>query len=207
MEEGRAFRVTVAGQYYGVSEVTGTAAIKNYTATFILPSQEAALSVICKHLLPPYLKRNYPDYARFRTHKIVSLECINHTPDRKVLQMAFEDMDVSDLSDFCILRQILIDPYKHSNLEKIREEIKKIWENKVATQKQDKKTGKDKEQKEVADLLALNKLQADEHPEMSAGLQTMVKKKVIKAEVEVAPVGADVDPDPLPPAADEDILA
>ena len=187
---------------------------KNYTASFILPSQEAALSIICKHLLPAYLKKHYVDYARFRTHKIVSLESVNYTPDKSVLQMAFDDMSVKDLSDFCILRQILIDPYRHSNLEKVREEIRRIWENKVAQSKHDRKSGKEKEDKEVDDLLAMNKLKHDSNPEISVGAQTIAanlkKGNPIKLDVDsplpnMGPITDPVD-DPLVPAAEEDLL-
>ena len=210
--EQRLFEITVAGQYYGANETTGVATTKNYTARFTLPSQEAALSIICKHLLTPYLKKNYPDFARFRTHKIVSIIVKGRQPSKGVLQMAFEDMTVAELSDFCILRQILIDPSKHSNLDKVREEVRKIWENRIAQQKQDQKTGKAKENIEVADLLALNKLEADENPEISNGAQRIAaanrKGRDVRLDLPVEPasVSAPTDEETVPPADEGDLL-
>jgi hypothetical protein len=159
-ESPRSFEITVEGQYYGVHDSTGTPAVKKYIAKFLLPSQEAALSVICKHLLDPYLRKHFPDYAKFRSHKITSIVTNGRPADPKVLQMAFEDMDIRDLADFCILKQILVDPYKHESLEKCKEVVRGIWEGRVAQQKADQKTGAAKEKKEVDELMSLNKLTA-----------------------------------------------
>lgn len=159
-EPKRSFALTVEGQYYGAHGQTGLPIIKNYTAKFVLPSQEAALSVIVRHLLKPYLAKFYPDYASVRTHKITSVSHSGRLPDPRVNQMPFEDMGVADLSDFCILNQIFIDPYKHKSLEACREQVQTIYHRRSDEKKLAKKTGKDVEQKEVAELLALNDLKS-----------------------------------------------
>ncbi len=158
----RSFTFTVEGIYYGSHGQTGLPVTKPYIAKFVLPSQEAALSVIVKHLLKPWLRKHHPDYASIRTHRITSMDTSGRLPDPKVNQMAFEDMEVADLSDFCILNQIFIDPYKHKNFEECREQVVKLYQSRSDEKKLAKKTGKDVEQKEVADLLKLNDLKADE---------------------------------------------
>ena len=99
--ETRNFEVTVRGQYYAAHTATGVATVKGYEAKLVLPSQEAALSVICKYLLDPYLRKHYEDYAKFRSHKIVHVKVNGRPPDHAVLQMAFEDMGVAELADCC----------------------------------------------------------------------------------------------------------
>ncbi len=109
------FEVTVRGQYHAVSDYGGAPALKSYEETFVLPSQEAALSNICKHLLLPRLKKTHSDCIRFRTHELVGIKLIGYMPNRDVLQMGIDEMNLLELHDFCILRQILIDPYKHAS--------------------------------------------------------------------------------------------
>ena len=208
----RSFEIEVTGQYYGAHDTTGAPVVKQYLAKFKLPSLEAALSVICKSLLNPYLQKNYSDYARFRTHKIISVKTIGRSPDPKVLQMSIDDMDVADLADFCLLKHIFVDPYKHKDLEKCRAQVKEQWESRVSQQKADQKSGTAAEKKEVEDLLALNALpKLGENPEISTNEQRIgqaLRRGAPKAEepsgtVSIANPVEDV---PLPPAADEDIL-
>lgn len=158
----RRFTFTVEGIYYGAHGQTGLPVTKPYVAKFVLPSQEAALSVIVRHLLKPWLRKNHPDYASVRTHRITSMDHTGRLPDPKVNQMAFEDMEIADLSDFCILNQIFVDPYKHKNFEECRETVMRLYQTRSDEKKLAKKTGKDVEQKEVAALLALNDLEAND---------------------------------------------
>lgn len=167
----RSFKFVVEGIYYGAHGATGLPVVKPYSAEFVLPSQEAALSVIVKHLLKPYLRRKYPDFASVRTHKISRMEHAGRAPDPKVNQMAFEDMEIADLYDFCILNQIFIDPYKHKNLEQCREQIIRLYQSRSDEKKLAKKTGKDIEQKEVSELLKLNGLEAEDEFIPSLGEQ------------------------------------
>ena len=155
----RRFTFTVEGKYYGSHGQTGLPVIKSYIAKFVLPSQEAALSVIVRFLLKPYLTKNYEDFASVRTHRITSMDTEGRLPDPKVNQMAFEDMEIADLSDFCILNQIFIDPYKHKNFEACREQVMRLYQSRADEKKMLKKTGKDIEQREVNELLAMNKLE------------------------------------------------
>jgi hypothetical protein len=202
-EAERKFEITVEGQYYGAHDTTGAPTIKAYKAVFVLPSPEAALSVICKHLLDPYLRKHYPDYAKFRSHKITSMISNGRLPDAKVLQMSFDDMDVRDLFDFCILKHIFVDPYKHKDLEKCRTLVKDIWEKRVAQQKADQKSGVAKEKAEVEDLLALNKLE-DTSNEINVNEQKIgaaLKKgdsRIIEPATDDVDAGA-----PLPPTEDD----
>ena len=202
MVEQRIFTIIVEGQYYGAHDQTGAPTIKAYTATFRLKSPEAALSEICKHLLDPYLRKHYPVYAKFRSHKITSMTSDGRPPDPKVLQMSFDDMDVADLFDFCLLKQILVDPYKHKDLEKCRNLIKEIWEKRVAQQKADEKSGKAKEKKEVDDLLELNKLE-DTNGVINENEQKIGKALKEGAPKIIAPAPDDADAgEPLPPTDD-----
>jgi hypothetical protein len=166
----RRFTFQVEGKYYGSHDQTGLPVIKTYIGKFVLPSQEAALSVIVRFLLKPYLTKNYPDFASIRTHRITSMDTEGRLPDPKVNQMAFEDMEIADLSDFCILNQIFIDPYKHKNFEQCREQVMKMYQSRSDEKKMLKKTGKDVELKEVDELLKLNNLEPLEE-EFSMGAQ------------------------------------
>lgn len=160
----RHFECTVQGQYQSISTHSTQPTLRNYTASFILPSPEAALSIICRHLLAPYLRKNYPDFVRVRTHKLVSMVAHGRTPDTSVLQMSIEDMNISQLSDFCILKQILIDPYKHADFQKVKELVINEWNTKRLVAKEEAKTVEDKNKKEAEALLALNGLPVDDAP-------------------------------------------
>jgi hypothetical protein len=156
--EQRSFSFTVEGQYYGAHSTTGQPTIRNYQATFKLLSLEGALSIIVKYLLEPYLTKHYEDYCRFRTHKIVGMEVFGPKPNTAVLQLSFEDMTANELADFCILKRIFIDPHKHKDLEKVRKEVAQIYQNRMDQKRQDEKSGKASEQKEIDALLALNNI-------------------------------------------------
>lgn len=123
------FEVVVRGQYHAMNAVSGTPTLKTYKEEFILPSQEAALSNICKHLLTPRLKKVHGDFIRYRTHELVSITLKGYKPNADVLQEDIDDMDLLQLSDFCILRQLMIDPYKHAakDIGVIREMVKKAY--------------------------------------------------------------------------------
>lgn len=195
--EKRKFLITVEGQYYGVHDLTGVANVKKYTAKFILPSLEAALSVICKYLLDPYLKKHYPDYAKFRSHKITSVSTEGRLPDATVLQMAFEDMGVADLSDFCILKQIMIDPYVHKDLEACRQEVKTIYQSRADQQRADKESKRDVEKNEVDKLLAMNQLP----PQEEGATISVNQQRIMSAGKKIdAGVSTTVEPEdkPLP---------
>ena len=154
----RSFEFLMEGQYYGVHTTTGAPTVKQYKAKFLLPSIEAAQSKICKYLLDPYLRKNYEDYAKFRTHKISSVKVNGKTPDKSILQMAIEDMNKSELADLCIIRQIFIDPYTHKDLNECRREVRVILEARVAQAKADQKSGASAEKTEIDELLRLNGL-------------------------------------------------
>lgn len=154
--EQRSFSFIVEGQYYGAHSTTGQPTIRNYQGTFKLLSMEGALSIIVKHLLEPFLTETYEDYCKFRTHKIVGMEVFGPKPNPAVLQLSFEDMTANELADFCILKRIFIDPHKHKDIEKVRKEVANIYQNRIDQKRQDEKSGKATEQKEIDALLALN---------------------------------------------------
>jgi hypothetical protein len=155
MAEKKYFKCVVEGQYHALHENAGTPTLRKYSAEFTLPSQEAALSVICKHLLTPYLEKKYPDFIRFRTHELKSITLVGYTPDPSVLQIGIDEMSVKELSDFCILRQILIDPYKYPDLERTKEIVAEMWR----TKRQEKTDEKVTEAEDaINDLLSLNEL-------------------------------------------------
>lgn len=137
-EQKKSFEVTIRGQYQALGEHSGVPTMRNYEETFILPSQEAALSNICKHLLSPRLKKRHSDFIRYRTHELINIKLIGYTPDTSVLQMGIDDMNLSQLSDFCILRQIMIDPFKHGakDIFAIRTMVQKEYTDKRLAQKE-----------------------------------------------------------------------
>lgn len=160
--EKRQFEIEIEGQYAATGNVTGTPVVKSYKAKFILPSQEAALSVVCKHLLAPYLRKNYPDFIRYRTHKLVSITAIGRKPNTDVLQMGIDDMTIGQLSDFCILKGIMIDPYKHTDLVLVKEQIAGIYQQQRQNKKEIDTSAAGIDQKEIDDLLGVNDLEKED---------------------------------------------
>ena len=209
MAQERSFDFVVQGQYYGVHDTTGTPAIKHYTAKFKLPTIEAALSKICKYLLDPYLRKHFPDYAKFRSHRITEVKVNGKDPDRRVLQMGFDDMTTAELADFCILKQIFIDPFEHKDLEKVRNEIRSIYEARIAQAKADQKSGAALEQSLVDRLLAMNELPKIT-TEININEQRLMTAVKTGDPVKMTEVPKDVpEDDPLgglPPADDGDLL-
>lgn len=150
----KSFEVTVRGQYQALGDHTGIPTLRNYEEVFVLPSQEAALSNICKHLLSPRLKKRHSDFIRFRTHELAGIKLVGYTPNKDVLQMGIDEMNLSELSDFCILRQIMIDPFKHGSKDifAIRALVQQEYTEKRLAQKE-KQTSKEGIAAKEADAL------------------------------------------------------
>lgn len=205
----RYFKFTVAGQYIALHDA-GARTLKKYECTFTLPSQEAALSLICKHLLDDTLRKKYPDYIHFRTHSLVSQEVVGRAPNREVLQMGIEDMTIEDLSDFCILRGIMIDPYKHAPVSKARDLILKEWANKRAQSKEKLEAADAAETKEVEALRQLNALPPEEEA-LKVNVNDQIARAKNSAPVTPAadvsrgtsPIPGEDDASPLPPIEPE----
>lgn len=155
------FEATVRGTYHAISDITGTPIVKQYEEKFVLPSQEAALSNVCKFLLAPRLKKVHKDFIRFRTHELVGIKLVGHTPDPEVLQMAVEDMSMPQLFDFCVLRQLTIDPYQHpkKTIDQIREMVLKAYREKQQMKKDSEKTKGIEDRAKADALLAMNDLE------------------------------------------------
>lgn len=138
MSAQKSFEVTVRGQYQALGDHTGIPTLRGYEEVFLLPSQEAALSNICKHLLSPRLKKKHSDFIRFRTHELVGIKLVGYNPNREVLQMGIDEMNLLELHDFCILRQIMIDPYKHAakDIFAIRQMVQTAYTEKRLAQKE-----------------------------------------------------------------------
>lgn len=154
----RTFTFIVEGQYYGAHHSTGLPVIRGYKSEFKLKSLEGALSVIVKYLLEPFLTKHYEDYGRFRTHKITAMQVDGPLPSSAVLQKSFDEMTANELTDFCIIKRIFIDPHKHKDLEKCRQEVMKIYQNRMDQKKHDEKSGRAAEEKEIDALLELNNI-------------------------------------------------
>ncbi len=156
----KSFEVTVRGQYQALGEHSGIPTLKGYEETFILPSQEAALSNICKHLLSPRLKKSHSDFIRYRTHELVGMRLVGYSPNKDVLQMSFDEMNLLELHDFCILRQIMIDPYKHADKDifALRQMVQKAYTEKRQAQKDLETSKQGAQMKEADDLRRLNDL-------------------------------------------------
>lgn len=198
----KSFEVTVRGEYQALGLHTGVPTLKGYEETFILPSQEAALSNICKHLLSPRLKKKYSDFIRFRTHNLIGIRLVGYTPNRDVLQMGIDEMNLLELHDFCILRQIMIDPYKHAGKDifAIRAMVQKAYTEKRLAQKESADSKQGQDVKEADTLRKLNDLPpvaSDPIIDINAIKQTNAAKSV---------AAASENPQPLPvlvPAATE----
>ncbi len=175
----KSFEVTVRGQYQAFSEGSGVPGLKNYEETFNLPSQEAALSTICKHLLAPRLRKKYADFIRFRTHEMVGIRLVGYTPNPAVLQMGIDEMNLSELSDFCILRQIMLDPTKHADKDifTIRAMVQKIYSEKRQAIKERETTKQGDAAKETDALRRANDLP----PVSSDPLISVNEKKLTNA--------------------------
>lgn len=196
----RSFEITVEGQYSAIGEVSNAPTVKHYKATFVLPSQEAALSAVCKHLLSPYLRKNYRDYIRFRTHKLVSITAIGRKPNTDVLQMALEDMSVAQLSDFCILKGIMIDPYKHQDITRTRERVSEAWRLQRSIKKEADTSLAGQEQKEIDALLAANALpKEDETVKVNLRERQMTAAVASKSPSSIAGEPAIESDEALPP--------
>ena len=187
----KSFEVTVRGQYQALGDHTGIPTLKIYEETFVLPSQEAALSNICKHLLSPRLKKRHSDFIRYRTHDLVGIRLIGYTPNKDVLQMGIDDMNLLELHDFCILRQIMIDPYKHAgkDIYAIRQMVQKAYnERRIAIK--DMETSKEGASVKEADALRkLNDLEPTaKDPVININEQRITNDKHKAESVKPAPV-------------------
>lgn len=207
----RSFEVVVEGQYIAHGDHSSTPTVKFYKETFILPSQEAALSKICKHVLAPRLRKVHKDFIRYRTHKLVSITAVGVKPNTEVLQMSLDDMSVAQLSDFCILKGIMIDPYIHSNTTLCRERVAEQWRLIRQAKKDAATTNAGQDQKEADALLALNDLPKDDETvvvNMRERAQTAAVQNKSTASIVAAPVTRPADEpiesdDPLPPISED----
>lgn len=179
------FEVTIKGQYHAINISSGTPTLKSYEEKFILPSQEAALSNICKHLLSPRLKKIHSDFIRYRTHELVSITLKNYTPNVDVLQMDIMDMSLLELHDFCILRQLTIDPYKHAKLDifQIRTLVQKAYNDKRQAIKDSKESKNAIENSEAETLRKANNLETPAGTEININEQKVSKANDTKATV------------------------
>jgi len=203
----RYFKAVVAGQYYALGSITGTSSVKSYEVEFTLPSQEAALSVICKHLLTPALTKKYPDFIRFRTHQLISLTLFGHKPNPEVLQMSFDEMSLDQLFDFTVLKQIMVDPFKQKGtLAEVREKISSAYQIKRSSIKLEVTETELASNKEIESLLEINKL-----PKKSDGLKINVNEQIAvsttkKSKMTSTPIVESIptDDEPLPPIVNDE---
>lgn len=122
MADKKLYEVTVEGQYF-----TGDKKLRRYVEKFTLVSMDRALSVIKKSLLHPRLAQKYDDYKTYRTHRITETRVLGTAPNQKVLSIPLESMSFEQLSDFAVLRGLMVDPYKYSTIVQAREAVGKAW--------------------------------------------------------------------------------
>jgi len=206
------FEVVVEGQYHALHDTSGTATLKNYRAVFNLPTQEAALSIICKHLLTPYLRKKYHDFIRYHTHRLVSITLHGYKPNTDVLQEGIEEMSLKDLYDFCILREILIDPYKHSNkpIEQIRELVARAYREKRQLQKDNTVARQGVDAAEGESLRKANELPPEDTViRLSVNEQILMQQRNRGQEQAQAQVAIDeniIADEPLPPEVQDESI-
>lgn len=201
----KSFKVTVRGQYQALGAQTGVPAIKFYEETFILPTQEAALSNICKHLLSPRLKKTHADFIRFRTHELVGIDLVGYTPNKAVLNDSIDDMNLLDLHDFCILNQIMIDPYKHASKDifAIRAMVQKAYSEKRQAKKDQAESAQGAATKEADALRKANDLP----PTATDPVININEKKLSNEAAAVAVSAAPTADQQIGPEADEPLPA
>lgn len=197
------FEVTVTGQYHAMSSVSGTPTLKNYKETFILPSQESALSSICKHLLAPRLKKSHSDFIRYRTHELVLIILKGYTPNSDVPQMDIMDMNILELHDFCILRQLTIDPYKHAkeDIFQIRTSVAQAYSNK-------RQAAKDmKESKNAIDISEAETLRKINDLDTPTGTNININEQKVTAQAQTQKPNPPPNPSDIVDPADEPLPA
>jgi hypothetical protein len=204
------FEVTVAGQYHALHDASGTPTLKHYQESFVVPSQEAALSNVVKFLLAARLKQKYPDFIRFRTHQLVSITLHEYTPKAEVLQMGIDEMTMPQLSDFCILRQLMFDPYKHpgKDLNQLREMVQARWSDKRASVKDSRESIHAAENAEAETLRKLNALPPIQTDlEINVNEQRATQKATARAEAQESTVHEPIESDePLPPIEPDPVI-
>lgn len=212
-DEKKHFEVVVRGQYHAMNAMSGTPTLQNYEETFVLPSQEAALSNICKHLLSPRLKKSHADFIRYRTHELISITLRGYKPNPEVLQMDLDEMSLVELSDFCILRQIMIDPFKHGSKDifAIREMVRKAYVAKRQTAKDNRESKNAVAENEAETLRKMNDLTSGPNePKIQINSNeykvSQNAKAVAEAKVGGGSTSAYVEPadEPLPPPEQDD---
>lgn len=154
MNNKRTYEFVVEGQYIALSGSNKT--LKKYSVKFVLPSPDSALSVIVSKLLDDKLRLTYDDYVKYRTHKIVGRSIVGEKPSRAVLEMEVEKMNFEELTDFCLLKEISVDPFKYKNVQLAREAVAKGWEDQ---KERGREILKDKEKiRELDELRLLNNI-------------------------------------------------
>ncbi len=205
-DQKRYFKFTVSGQYVALHDA-GAKTLRSYCADFVLPSPEGALSIICKHLLDDTLRKKYSDYIKFRTHAITKTAVVGREPNPSVVNLTIEEMNFEQLSDFCILRNILIDPYKHGAITNAREVISAAYRMQRLAIKEKEEHKDAKVNKEVDELRKLNNLEPQ-----NDGLSLNINQQLAeKASLPInpkrisnnEPVPGDINDEPLPDFVDD----
>ncbi len=119
---GKGYRVLVKGEYLAQSADSRKKIKKSYQHEFVLPSLDAALSIIRKKLLEPALRRKHSDFIAIYTNKIVDARPLSaETPEsnnlaymnRPALEAHVKNVkapiDLSAYPDVTDLREAIID--------------------------------------------------------------------------------------------------
>lgn len=160
MSDKTLYHVTVEGQYY--ANIDGRKAILDYKEVFKLPSMNMALSVIRNELLHERLRSSAKHYTGFRTYKITHVETVGEQrkPEPSVLNLPIEQMNVQQLSDFCILRGFSFDPHSIGDILDARAQVLKL--NQVYLTERMKNREAEHEIEKANELRALNELPTKE---------------------------------------------
>lgn len=155
------YEVTVEGQY-----VTTERKTKKYIHTFVLNRLDRALAVIKKHLLDVKLREKYEDYKTYRTHAISATKRIGRQPDSSVLNMPLSRMTAQQLSDFCLLNALALDPADIPDIKLARERVAIAFEQKLKYEELDIQA--EEKRREEKELLMLNSTQIGALPMQEA---------------------------------------
>ena len=131
-----------------------------YKVKFVLPSLDSALSTIIKHLLKPKLLSLYPDFTDYRTHELTEVKLVGDSPDASILRIPVEKMSFEQLSDLCVLRVLLCDPYKYSSIMEARVAVAEAL--RLKNEEAESLARVDEENAEKNKLLELNQMDPKE---------------------------------------------
>lgn len=184
--EKRTYRITLTGEYYTKAAGNTVATVRPYKENFILPSLESALSVIKGKLLGSKLRQTHPDYETYRTHTVTNIQLVHGMVNRAVLNMAFSEMELLDLDDYCILHRLFCDVFAAKSLSSARAMVRERAQEQA--ERFNASAESRKAESEENKLRRLNNMNIKQHGVEIPGTAESEKKQKSKPAANSAPV-------------------